>query len=640
MAQILGSYNQFRDAMSASSPQQAVGRLFKSFTGSQSAAPKQQPQSQMPFQSQALSAPTPSAPTTLAQTPTLMGGQPAAIGPPPTAQAPAPPQIQTPWLGQQPQQGQFADIFQPFQAGIQQAGEQIGERIGEFQEQVGPGQTFAGMGGADILSRALETGEGMEEAQRLLSGAYEGPSAINIGDIDYGVGQAHQLARSLGTQTGVGTLLQESGRAAGLTPGELRFEAQNLLASPEFREQASAYQRALRNLTGAQAGIQAQAADVASAREADFEKTRTEAEQFLRSRETGMDERFRQQLESARAQQQQRENLYQEFRNTGDMSKLVELEALTNPEVAGQYQEWKGQRTALDEKYRNLADVPEMVLNESGIGAKYKFKEDDWNRLVKIHGKKRANKIKAQARTRQKDLEALNQNVPGSVQAIQEKQARYTEAGQAWDKIANDPKFASIADEPTLRVAKDRYHYVDEAGKMRMLKNHPDKAKAKLLEDRQRALEEAGFGDVVHSQAHKKARGKELGASWLGSTTRGKYADIRPLYFGAETDFDTQVAPDPARFLSYQPGIAPSLGNILGQTDIEQYNRLQQLLGEAGDVVTPMADPWTAGGGLDVDVGRYLAEEQLGRGTREDVLRELSKDYFKDWRTATGERFV
>jgi hypothetical protein len=279
-----------------------------------------------------------------------------------------------------------------------------------------------------------------------------------------------------------------------------------------------------------------------------------------------------------------------------------------------------------------------MVENETGVGAKYKFRDEDWTRLQKIHGKKKANELKTKARERQRELAAIQEEMPESVRAIQERQRPYQESQQAWQQIQDDPQFAPIKDLPLLNVFKDAYHYETPEGEMRKLSKHPDKKVAALLEQRQKAIEDAGFGDIISSQAHKMARGVGDRPAWIGGTERGRFAAIDPLYYDADSPMSRLEAPDVARFASITPGIDPTLGNVLGEADIASYNRLQQLLGEGGDVIT-QTDPWGMGT-YDLDVNRYLEEEARNRRTREAELDALRKSYLQNFRTETGGKFI
>lgn len=167
--------------------------------------------------------------------------------------------------------------------------------------------------------------------------------------------------------------------------------------------------------------------------------------------------------------------------------------------------------------------------------------------------------------------------------------------------------------------------------------------KAVEFKERQAALEEA----------FSPARGVPFASGARPSGDRfgeaSTQALVNPLYFGSPFE-----GPQIQSYLTFDPGIRPSRGNVSTEDQRNQYNRIQDLLGEL-DRIEAEEGPWKAAmiGGNAI---QYLEDEiaalesqkgNLSQSAKEwfNKVKRLRKDYRKheersDWAKISGGDFT
>lgn len=169
------------------------------------------------------------------------GAAPPPAPPPPTAPAPVP----APTGG-----AKGGSIFSPLSQGVQQAQLGLQQASEAFREAAGPSRTFQGLGGSEIVQRAIQGDQdAFQQTADLLGSRFAGPSGLateSVGALRADLGDLRARADILGTGAGLTSALQQATPA--LTRGQARFEAQRRLRGPEFQEQLAAQRREIEDL--------------------------------------------------------------------------------------------------------------------------------------------------------------------------------------------------------------------------------------------------------------------------------------------------------------------------------------------------------------------------------------------------------
>lgn len=187
--------------------------------------------------------------------------------------------------------------------------------------------------------------------------------------------------------------------------------------------------------------------------------------------------------------------------------------------------------------------------------------------------------------------------------------AKSKEAEAAFQAIMNDPRFAGISQYDPLELGvSGRGKQVYDLGGEDIRKVVEDPALRKLLYDRQQELE-AAF-DPLRGQARPFSRTPGGG---------GELAAFKPLYGG-----DGFQAADPREHFSFDPGIRPSRGNSSTEEQRDQFNRINDLLGELDRISE--TDPFRAAS-IFADADKYLADEEKALEEHKGELTENAKDW-------------
>ncbi len=198
-----------------------------------------------------------------------------------------------------------------------------------------------------------------------------------------------------------------------------------------------------------------------------------------------------------------------------------------------------------------------------------------------------------------------------NTQTMQDKAA----ADALFKKIMADPRYASIAGRDPLELGvtgRGKAGYDIGGEDVRGVVDDP--AVRRLLYERQRELE-AAF-DPARGQARAFSRTPATG---------GEYSQIRPLYYGEEGGFQS---PDPLGYLGFDPGVRPSRENTSTAVQKEQFNRINDLLGEL-DRISDAGDPFRAAQ-IFADADKYLANEEAALEAQKGKLSEANEAWRRD----------
>lgn len=539
----------------------------------------------------------------------------------------------------------YASYFAPLGEDISRLQESLSGAQQQFQEEAGPSRTFEGLGGTQALEQAITTGEGMEPAREMVDAFYTGPTQLTSDTLPGDIANLENWVAALRTTPGAMDLVQQ--QATGLTPGEARFEARHLLQTPDYLQSLGELGTAQKQLSSQFGQATQQAETYAAQRKAEEDAIAQLAQEYLRGRETGLDTELQAQLTQAQGTEAQAQELWDRYQ-AGDWGALEELERLTNPEGAQAWTQWDTSRQEVLEnpEYRVIKDLPEMQKSEEP-GAGYKWDDEWWSQNEKRFSKKQWKAYKELAHKRQKELDALGTE-PESALAVSGDYKRYEDAQAKYDEVLG--KYDAIKDIPLLGPgvsSKGRTKYVipdPETGKSVELskylkqRGYSDKEVKTLREQvraRQRELE-GYFGDVIDPRAKKwrwkeYKKGKELPPHYKGALYEGEYRDVLPMYGGTDR---LAALPDPQGYLYFQPTVQPSIHNVSTEEQRDQFNRINELLGEADRLAE--TDPWQASQ-VSAGIDEYLEAEEQALEARAGQLDERRAEWLKQVKRARSK---
>lgn len=187
--------------------------------------------------------------------------------------------------------------------------------------------------------------------------------------------------------------------------------------------------------------------------------------------------------------------------------------------------------------------------------------------------------------------------------------------------IIGDPKYASLKDVQQGQLGVDKkgrqtYLLPDAKGNMVDFREVLGKgAEARLFKERQGALEEA-FG----SQRGVSFPGGRTSGDYFGAPTGQQLTN--PLYFGKEFQ-----GPEISTYLGFDPGFSPSRKNVSSEEQREQYNRIQELLGNLDRMAADPDNPWKYAM-ITANLEGYLEDEAAGLEAQGDSLSKEGKEWF------------
>ena len=624
MANVLHSFQDFQQALNSPTQgvfEQTASNLSKSYAEPEApptpAAPQPEPQAP-PSEAPA----GPSQPSQPAAAPSAPS-QPADAGNLSQFSVSATP-IQT--------SGPYAALFSPAASQLAAGQQQLQSTLGGFYEKAGPSRTF-GEADQGILSKAIETGEGMTDAQKLLASTYGGPSSLDpttLGALQNLIGQYQTLGKSWNSSAGVQNLVQQANQ--NLTAGEARAQARRLLGDETFRGAAQQYRSGFGTLASQAKQAQSEAEKYAAGRGAQEKAFGEAAKGYLTSRESDIDTALKGRLTELQSKEAARQAKLKQFQETGDADLAFQLEQELNPEKYQAYQDWQAKRDAIlkNEKYASIAGVPELVARPEGEKGKGQLFEPDWyEQNKKAYSKKDLRAMEALAKERQSELSALGV-APETAYTMAQQQNRPEEAQAKYTEVMG--KYADLGDIPLLEKTvsghgRAKYSVINpKTGKPEIFnrsKLYTDEQKARILE-RQKEME-TYFGDVIDPRAFGKQRGrKEVAKQGQGAVTPGEYSDVLNLYYG-EGLTPTEL-PSASNYVTYAPGMEASEHNIATEAERTQHNRINQLLADAD--VLESVDPYAAGE-LRAQAAQYSEAAQTAAAPYEQGLQQQREDWLK-----------
>lgn len=439
-------------------------------------------------------------------------------------------------------------LFQP----LQQFGEQVSggiRQLGqEFRQQAGPtGQTYEGRGGPGAISSYVTGGprsttaeaEARQAARGFVGAAYTGPKELETGRVGTLGSQAEELGtRAEALRSGFGLQTVFGQGAPGLTRGEARYEARDVLSDPNYIRQVAERAQEASQVFGELTGEQTRARNLAAAR------TNEEAEIQRRAREDVLGRR----------------GIIEQ-----DLQTKVEAENKSN-----------AARDASFAKFQETGN-PEDLIGTEGLG-----------------------------------FDPAAFHTAGAQQA-EEAKRRYESILAKFPELAKfDPLKLGLTKrgKPTVQLQESGGKGAFAGGLGRSFQR----------------------GDITAPEVGGlKARQEELETLFAPRTTKGgnevegKFADVAPLYFGEGKNFEENLykPQDTRPFISFDPGVRPSIQNLSSEEQRTQFNRLNDIIDEAArieDAGEPYRAALIAG-----DVERYISEEEATLKSRSDSLDEGGK---------------
>lgn len=284
-------------------------------------------------------------------------------------------------------QGVYSKLFNPVGQGVEKSTAKLHQGARDFLQRAGGPRTFEGLGGRATLDRAVagttdiaEREKQLQEAQGLAFAQYKGPRGLDQDVVDLlggSIGGLKTRAGSLRTGLGLQDLIR--GQTPGLSAGELRFEAQNVLGDPRYRQEAEALERSIYGLEGDFQGAQGQASAIANERAMQEDEISRLAQEYLLSRRANEAEQiWANRIAEEEAANAAAQTSYDKFRETGSVADLQAIgpgilsedPAALDSDTRKLYEEGTAKRNEILAKYQDLQDagVPLMEVQSTKKG--------------------------------------------------------------------------------------------------------------------------------------------------------------------------------------------------------------------------------------------------------------------------------
>ncbi len=287
-------------------------------------------------------------------------------------------------------------LFNPIESGAQDQRGALEGASNVFYEDAGPGRTYEGIGAQETLQGAVDTGTGIDAARDLVGARYEGPQAFNqetVADIQAGIGELQQRASALSSGHGLQSLLQRA--SPGLTPGEARLEAQRMIGTDDYRQRQAESRDMIREFSEQLRSQRENARKHAEMRQEQEQNIAQQSRDYLGDRRSEINAEVEAQINQRRQQQEGIENVFTEFRRSGDARGLdaVPSESLLfDPNdfytpAQNRLEQGQARWNQLVEEYADLADHEFLPLEAHYRGQEwYGHKPTDidnetWQRL-------------------------------------------------------------------------------------------------------------------------------------------------------------------------------------------------------------------------------------------------------------------
>lgn len=298
------------------------------------------------------------------------------------AQAPKAPQApQTPALGN------YAQLFKPVLGNLGSQYGKLSNAVNQFNQGAGASRSYDSAGTQGALQQAADRGsaEDLTAARGFLGSKYTGPTQLDpaaIAELQNAASSYRATLPNLGSVENVVSLLGQS--APNLTRGEKYFEARNLWNDPQFRATAQSLGSIGGSFSSDVQSAQNQAQAYATARGGEESDIATKSQAFLQSLK---DQEKTDLASRATGKETGRQSILDQFKaftQSGDVSKLAGIQGAPTAADFQQFstpadaQKAQAARTAIDAKYQDLKDVPELSYRETRRGSIIAQLDPDW----------------------------------------------------------------------------------------------------------------------------------------------------------------------------------------------------------------------------------------------------------------------
>lgn len=252
-------------------------------------------------------------------------------------------------------------LYTPVQSSLDRGQTELGSARTSFYDQAGSERTFEGIGAQGTLQGFVDQGLGKSDILAFLNASYQGPQGLGYQGPNT-PGQFEARTQGLGRGGTLQSIVQSS--VPGLTSGQARFEARNLLSDPIFRTKTKDLERSVDKYFQDLAKEQAKAEEYASRRTEQEAGIADQSRGFLTTAhgetKSALGDRAAKeaaeqaQILQAREQLTQTGNLPDQLaKSLGLDDELSRIRELTRDE-----RQAKAIKTALDEKYADLKNIP------------------------------------------------------------------------------------------------------------------------------------------------------------------------------------------------------------------------------------------------------------------------------------------
>jgi hypothetical protein len=394
------------------------------------------------------------------------------------------------------------------------------------------------------------------------------------------------------------------------------------MKDPTYRAEAQKAREAVQTSMGMLGREKTQAEQFAGQRTAEEEAIRKLAGEYVQGRKADVTGAMDTAVAAEAEKQARAQGLWDAFTGNKDRASLQQLAGLTGGLGAIQADPEAALQSRLDsilgsEQYAELAGIPELVANE-GPGKKSKFAQDWYNTTGQKLGKQELKRLEGLARMRQKELDAARASAaqPDTLEQMFGAADVGERAKAQYASMLADPKYASIADVPPLELTVSKHGQRSYQRPKGLTEKQ-----WKLAWQRQEELEKV-FGSQTRSDKEDFT---------------GELRNVMPLNFAGgpaagigERVYQAQDINQPG-YLQFEKGLAPTRQSVGSVEQKQQFNRIEDLLGEAERLKETDPEQSTK---LLADVDQYLADQEAELSARGVGIEEKQQEWVKQLRKA------
>lgn len=314
----------------------------------------------------------------------------------------------------------YEKLFSPIEQGQQAQGTALQGAVTGFSQAAGPRRSYEGIGGQNVLEKAIRGTEAeipdyTTQAKALLGAKYTGPEMLDQTTTEQ-IGRAlGNFQTQLGSTAGIRDLVRQG--VPGLTRGQIGLETQVLSQDPWFRSRMMGERGDISKAFGRLGTAQREAKTYAEGRVAEEKDIAEKSKGYVTGERQKIVNDIQAKLTAADANQAKAQEAWNRYYDTGNLARLTQAgQATGQPDIAQgfatpanlQQGAAHNAMAQIMEKYGSIKDVPLMQLGVTSHGRQTLRFPDEWySANASKYTPAQMAEMKEQSRLRQQDLEKV-----------------------------------------------------------------------------------------------------------------------------------------------------------------------------------------------------------------------------------------